>query len=121
MPSSSAAASTIGLERRARLPVALGGEVELGVGPGPEEVAPPDHGLHVAGARVDRDDRGGRVASGRVSTLATASSATQLPARVERGVHAQPAAEHAATRAAGVSPVPYTGSLRSWRFTSSTK
>ena len=44
------------LERRARLALALHGEVELAL----VEVLAADHREHVAGARVDRDERGRR-------------------------------------------------------------
>ena len=95
MPSASAAASTMGLNDGARL---AGGpavaRLSLAWGSGAEEVAAPDHGLDVARARVDRRrprPTGSR--AGSASTLATASSADDLAARVERGVDAQPAAE----------------------------
>ncbi len=83
-----------GLEGRARLAAALGGEVELRF----RVVGAGDHGPDVAVARVDRDQRRGgvgRVGEGRSHRF----QADFLQVRVDRRLHLQPAAAH------GVDPV----------------
>ena len=78
-----------GLEGRAGLAVALGGEVELALG----VVGAGDHRPDVAVAGVDRDQRRGgvgRVGEGRAHRL----QADPLQVRVDRRVHLEPAAAH---------------------------
>ena len=81
------------LERRARLPLALDGEVELAL----VEVVAADHREHGAVARVDRDERRRRARPGR-QPLRRSPRARASGAEVDRRRHLQAAAEDLAAR-----------------------
>src|SRR3954451_12433084 len=76
------------LERRPRLPVTLGGEVELRVAVARRR----RHRLDVAGPRVDRHDRGRAV--GRAQVAVHRLALQVLEGEVDRGVDPQAAAAH---------------------------
>ena len=79
------------LERRAGLPLALDGEVELAL----LEAPPPVHRQHAPVARVDGDERRRRPALRR-QPLRDRLSRDVLQVEVDRRAHLQAAAEHAA-------------------------
>ena len=79
------------LERRARLPLCLHGEVELALA----EVPAADHRQDRAVARIERDERGRRPELV-VEPLGDRAPRDALEPEVDRRRHAQPAAEDAA-------------------------
>ena len=85
-----------GLERRPGLSLRLRGEVELAL----SEVPSAEHRLHLARARVDRNERGRR-AVGVPEHVLDGRARLQLEAEVDRGCDLEPTAEHLARPVAG--------------------